>query len=690
MSEPDSALTELFRDEATQRLDQMDTALLAIETGDAGAETIGSLFRNAHTIKGAAGMLGFDDIRALAHAAEDVLASVRDAGVFSPGLAAPLLRATAALRAQVTGAGEPIDDLLDDLAASRALLVDGDARIPGVIGAETGAPDATSPPAAGAPEATSPPKTSAPAAAVAEAGAPAAEAPPPAGPRHALRVPAEKIDHLLDVAGEIMQDRRRLAHSLGAEKQLSQEIADVLGAGQRMLDDLTDTAVGMRTLPLAVIAGPLPRAVRDLARAAGKDVEFVVTGADTELDRVILESLSEPLVHLLRNAVAHGVESPAERELAGKPARGRVELRAVPRGSLVEIVVADDGRGVSPEVIEKARREGSLADLLGRAGYSTAEEVTDLAGRGVGLDAVKTYVRALGGSLEVRSEPGRGMDVVLLLPLALALVEVLLFERGGAVYGVPLAAVEEVVTVTQTSTLQGQPALEVRGRSLPVTDFAALVGAAAPPLGDRPPALVIAVGGRRAIATCDALLGQEEVVIKSLGPLLAGVEGYLGASILGDGRIALLVEATMLTRGSRHIPETAAPDAAARPAAAPKVLVVEDSFTVRELQRSILEAAGYPVATARDGRDALGALDRDAEIALVVTDLEMPELDGIELTRAIRADTVRSSLPVVIVTSRGSEDDRRRGIEAGADAYMAKRSFDQQALLATVERLVGR
>jgi len=389
--------------------------------------------------------------------------------------------------------------------------------------------------------------------------------------------------------------------------------------------------------------------------------------------------------------VVHGIESPAERVRAGKPPRGRVELRAVSRGSFVEIMVVDDGRGICPEAVEEAGRVGSLADVLARAGYSTAEELNDLAGRGVGLDAVKAYALGLGGTLEVRSEPGQGTGVILLLPLALALMEVLLFERGAAVYGVPLAAVEEVLTVTEPRTLQGRSALEVRGRTLPVTDFAALTGAAAPPLGARSPALLVSAGGRRAIATCDALLGEEQILVKPLGPLLAGVVGYLGASILGDGRIALLVEPTMLTRGPRHAPEgKAAPPAAADPDTTPKILVVEDSFTVRELQRSILEAAGYPVVTARDGRDALGVLDRDTQIALVITDLEMPELDGLELTRAIRADTVRASLPVVIVTSRGSEDDRRRGIEAGADAYMAKRNFDQQALLSTVERLVGR
>jgi two-component system chemotaxis sensor kinase CheA len=181
----------------------------------------------------------------------------------------------------------------------------------------------------------------------------------------------------------------------------------------------------MRTLPLAMFAGPLPHMVRDFARAAGKEVEFAVTGAGTEVDRVILESLSEPLGHLLRNAVIHGIESPAERERAGKPARGRVELRAAPRGSFVEIVVADDGRGASPEVLGEARREGSLADVLAKPGYSTADEVTDLAGRGGGLDAVRFYAHSLGGSLDVRSEPGQSMDVIQLLPVALALMKVM-------------------------------------------------------------------------------------------------------------------------------------------------------------------------------------------------------------------------------------------------------------------------
>jgi two-component system chemotaxis sensor kinase CheA len=682
----DDQLHQVFRDESQGRLDEMDAALMAVESGAAGTGTIDALFRHAHSIKGGAGMLGFDDIRRLAHTVEDVFDTVRATGAFPPELASSVLRATTALRGLVTGGNNPVQGIIDDLVVSRGSLT-------GTAGATTGPPlpEVAAPPAAAPGVAVPEPAVGSPAghAVVVAAGRRQPEAAhQPAATSRTLRVSVDKVDHLLDVVGELVQYRGRLDHVLGDEARLHPETADVLGSGDRMLDELKDTAVGMRTLPLARIAGPLPRAVRDLGQAEGKDVELVITGADTELDRVILESLTEPLTHLLRNAIGHGIEKAAERERAGKPPRGRIELRAVPRGGLVEIVVADDGRGVSPAVMEEARREGSLTEVLARPGFSTATAVTDISGRGVGLDAVRDYAQACGGSLEVRSEPGHGMEVALLLPLALALLEVLLFERGGQVYGVPLAVVEEVVTVTGTLSLEGRPALNLRGRSLPVADFAALVGAQAPPRAEPSPALVVAAGGRRTVVACDALVGQEEVVVKPLGRLLAAVDGYLGAAILSDGRIALLIEPVLLT----HVQHGQAPATAPRPLAhAPaKVLVVEDSFTVRELQRSILEMAGYLVVTARDGREALRVLDGQPDVAIVITDVEMPQLDGFGLTRAIRADPAHASLPVVVVTSMGSDKDRRQGIAAGADAYLTKQDFDQQALLATVQRLAGR
>ncbi len=652
MTDPAAEFMELFRDEANERLDNMVDTLLAVEAGRAEPDAVDALFRDAHTIKGGAGMLELEDVRALAHAVEDVLQGVRDSGSFPQELIDPLLRAADALRSHVAGEAVGSPDLLDELASSRA----------GVLG--TAAPASPTEPAA------------------------------PAAPveRRAIRVPPQKIDRLLDLVGETVLHRRRLEHVLGAERiTVDEQVSDELDLGERLFDELKDAAIKMRTLPLSTITGPLPRAVRDIAATEGKDVELVVTGADTELDRVILESLSEPLVHLLRNAVGHGIESPKERKRAGKPARATVELRAEQRGGSIEIVVADDGGGVSADVLAEAKTVGSLADVLARAGFSTATEVTDLSGRGVGFDAVKRHVESFGGTVEARSETGKGTEIILVLPLALALIEVLLVERGTQAFGIPLASVEEAIAVDDTLLLEGKAALELRGRSVPLSDLADLIGATSSALPGRAPAIVVTAGGRRVAAACDRLLGEDEVVVKPLGALLPSARGYLGAAILGDGRVALLLDPASLARPAtarrRKRPDSAAP---ATERLAPKVLVVEDSYTVRELQRSILEAAGYRVETARDGKEGLERVQGDNDIELVITDLEMPELDGLELTRAIRASSDRSSLPVVIVTSRGDDDDRARGIEAGADAYMIKRAFDQQTLLDTVERLVGR
>lgn len=670
-SEPE--FLAIFRDEANELLDAMVDQLLACERGSADERVaIDLLFRHAHTLKGSAGILGLDDIRDLAHAVEDVLEEPRRTGSYPAEITEPLLRAVDVLRAHVEGKPEGKDDLLDELERRRSSLV---RREP------EPEPDPGAAPAAGS----AGPDDAGPSAAPGLANGAL-----PAEPRRTIRVPADKLDRLLDLVGETVTHKRRLEHALDPAARLDEAVADELDVGDRLLDELKDAAVGMRTLPLASITGPFPRAVRDMAIAAGKEVELMIVGAETELDRVILESLSEMLVHLLRNAVAHGIEAPADRERSGKPRIGLVQLRAEQRGRLVEIVIADDGRGVPREALIRAEREGSLAEVLSRAGFSTARTVSDLAGRGVGLDAVKAQVEGFGGTLEVRSVPGRGTEVALLLPLALALLVVLLVERAGHVYGLPLSAVAEVLGVGETLSLEGRPMIDLRGHSLPLYDLAAVLGAPSPhALPARPPAVIVSAAGRRVALLCDRLLGEEEVVVRSLGALLARLRGYLGGTILGDGRIALLLDPGTLARTAPW-PLARLADAPAAPPLPPKVLVVEDSFTVRELQRSILEAAGYRVEVAHDGRQALERLAGDPEIELVVTDVEMPELDGLALTRAIREDPARSTLPVVIVTSRATDGDRAEGIAAGADVYMTKSSFDQQALLTTVGRLLGR
>jgi chemotaxis protein histidine kinase CheA len=688
MSQPEAEFLGIFRDEANERLDSMSTALLAIEDGRASVDVIDSLFRDAHTIKGGAGMLGLDAISELAHAVEDVLASARERGELSAGFADPLLRAGDALRALVNG------DAPADPGAIAALI------------AELASEAAPEGEMVEAPEAAAPAPATPPLRVVKEREPePAVEATPPLVERRAVtaetqaargrtvRVPAEKLDVLLDLVGETVLHRQRLGHLVASgDSAQHEELSDELDLGDRLLGALQDAAIQTRTLPFGSITGPFPRAIRDAANAEGKEVELVVRGTETELDRVILEGLSEPLVHMLRNAVAHGIEPPAERLEAGKSARGLVVLAAEQRGALVAVIVSDDGRGVSPELLEQAAREGSLVDILARPGFSTRTEVSDLAGRGVGFDVVKAHVESFGGSLQIESEPGSGMAVTLLLPLTLALVDVLLVERGSHVFGVPLASVQEAVAVTETLSLTGRKALELRGASIPFGDLAELLGADAPPLPPRAPAIIIAAGGRRVALACDRLVGESEVVVKSLGPLLGSVTGYLGAAILGDGRVALLIDPASATSASPRAArqsETVAPATPVEQRASRTLLVVEDSFMVRELQRSILEAAGYRVVTAKHGLEALEQLAAHSEIDLVVTDVDMPEMDGLKLTEAIRASAEWAALPIIVVTSRHSDEDRRRGVEAGADAYMVKDSFDQHALLDTVAGMVG-
>ena len=384
---------------------------------------------------------------------------------------------------------------------------------------------------------------------------------------------------------------------------------DELGGGDRLLDDLRDAVISMRTLPLGSIAGHLPRAVRDLAHAEGKQVRLEMVGADTQLDRVILDGISENIVHLLRNSISHGIESPDERVRAGKPETARVELRAEPRGDLVAVTVSDDGRGVSEELVRQGEAHGSLAEVLAQAGLSTADGVTELAGRGVGLDAVKRHVESLGGSLVASSRPGHGSEMSMLLPLTTSFVNLLLLERGGQVYGLPLGSVSEVLSVTKELRLGGRRSIDLRGASVALVDLADVVGADVPPPDATPLALVMNASGRQLAVICDRVLGEEEAVVKTLGSLLRGVPGYLGAAVRPDGRIALILDPAFVSAQRTSLSVSLEPSKKERQRR--RMLVVDDEFTVRELQRSILEAAGYDVVTARNGREALEALSGD-------------------------------------------------------------------------------
>jgi two-component system, chemotaxis family, sensor kinase CheA len=447
----------------------------------------------------------------------------------------------------------------------------------------------------------------------------------------------------------------------------------------------------------------LDRTARDVARGAGKDVELVVAGADVLLDRAVAEALRGPLVHLVRNAADHGLEAPAERAAAGKPERGQVTISAVLRGGEVEVTVADDGRGLDLGAIgARARAEGlpedadprTLARLVFLPGFTTAGEVTDVSGRGVGLDEVRAGVEALQGSVDVETTPGRGTRFVLLVPLTLVALRALLVRAGGETLAIPATHVRRVLAVhpEDVRAIGGRDTITLDGTAVPVAVLAEVIGLPTPPPTARAasvPVLVVAAAGRLVALAVEALLVEREVQIRSLGARVRRAPHVAGAAILPDGEVSLILHvpaviATALGRAGA----TALHRALEAPRRRHRVLLVDDSPTTRTLERSILEGAGYLVATAADGEEAWGILEREGADALVA-DVEMPRLDGFALTAAVRGSPRHAGLPVVLVTARDADADRARGLAAGASAYLVKSTFDQRSLLETLQQLLG-
>ena len=496
--------------------------------------------------------------------------------------------------------------------------------------------------------------------------------------------PAELCEQVELMSRDLERARARIREDRGAQDQVAGRLED---------------AVRVACLqPFAEAAAGLERIVRDLAHEQGKDVALEVAGTGVALDRAVLNRLKPALLHLVRNAVDHGIEPRAERAAAGKPAGARVRIEAHLRGGQVDVTVSDDGRGIErAQVLARARAMGLAvpADaaahlrLVFHPGLSTAARVSEISGRGVGLDVVNGELEALHGRLELRSEPGRGTTFRLSLPVSLSTFRVLVVEAAGRAFGLVTSSVERVLRVSprDLTVVQDRPMLMRADGSLQVAQLAGVLGLtsrAAPP--ERQPLVIVAAGDDRCAIAVDALVAELEIVLKPLGPRLAGVPGVAGAAMLPDGRVCLVLTAADLVRQAR------AADArgAALPAtdAPPRHLIVaDDSVTTRLLLRGVLEEAGYLVTEAADGQAALELLEaRGAD--LVVSDVEMPRMDGLTLTRAIRRSSRFRGLPVVLVTSLESDPERLAGLEAGATAYLKKSAFEQDALLETLAQLL--
>jgi two-component system chemotaxis sensor kinase CheA len=695
----------MFAEEAEGRLATLSELLLELERDGGDQELLSSIFREAHTLKGGAAVVGMDEIMRVAHAMEEVLEGLRGGGgTATQGLVDALLGAVDGVRELLPAvlAGE------DRTVEAGALVVALQAPPPDTRPTEVPPPDpppAVSPPPPAAP---GPP----PAAAPSPGPSPAPAPPARRGRRKTIRLPTERLDELVRLVGEAsaaaLRVGRLVTDQLGAEPAGIPELHDLT----RALESLQERTLQARMVPFGTIAEPLRRAARDLARSLGKSVELELLGEETELDRGVLEQVADPLLHLVRNAIDHGIEPATDRLAAGKPAQGTVRVHAMPLGSEVVVTVADDGRGIDlGRVRERAGATGDSLDGVGdeealyaifRSGLSTAATVSEVSGRGVGLDVVRTSLAAVRGRVEVHSEPGAGSRFRLSVPITLAVLPCLLVETAGRRFAIPMHSVVSAEAAGWAEDwVEGQVVIRLRDQILPVSDLATTLDGATPaeaPAGDRP-AVVLASMTRRHAFRVDTLVGQRNLVVKDLGRLLPRLDLLAGAALEPDGSILLVLDVSGLVdraRWRRSVARSAgdpgsgstAPAAAPAPAEPPSVLVVDDTAVVRELERSILEEAGYRVRTARDGREALAELTGGLP-DLVVTDVDMPNLDGLELTRAIRADRALAGLPVVVVTSKAAEADRRRAMDAGADAYLVKGELDQRALLEAVGGLLG-
>lgn len=663
----------IFAQEAAGRLTSLDQLLLRLETSGGDPELIQSLFREVHTLKGSAAVASLDDVSAMAHELEDLMGRVR------------------------SGDTAVTPEVIDVLFA-------GADRLRAAISGEAAPPPPT--PAPAPPPAVARPATSQPAVARPTPVAPPSASPDPAprrpsGPDNGVvMVQTERLDELVRLLGESAAAHLRVGRMLQDRYGIDPADSSEYNELSRFLNVLQDRVMRTRMVPVSTITDQLQRAVRDIARAQGKDVHWEVEGGATELDRGVLTQLSDSLLHLVRNAVDHGIEAPAARG-DGKPAQATLRLHAWQLGSDVIIAVTDDGRGIdTARVAEKAARLGidtslmsddAILQLIFLSGLSTTDFVTDISGRGVGLDVVKTRVEAARGRIEVRSEPGVGTEFRIVVPITLAVLRCLVVEAGGRRFALPLHRVvlSQAHDAAREIQAEGRRVVWVGNEPVTVSALAdtLALGPGKPPTG---PIVVLTDSDRTHAFQVDRLVNQADVVLKGLSSLLPPLPAVAGAGIEPNGSIFVVLDPPGLIQRARQAGRTVVPPPAA-PRSSPNtrhVLVVDDALTVRELQRSILQRAGFDVRTANDGRQALAML-REAPADLVLTDVEMPHLDGFGLTEAIRAQPALANMPVLILSSLARDEDRQRGMDVGADGYIVKSSFDETALLTAVQRLLG-
>jgi chemosensory pili system protein ChpA (sensor histidine kinase/response regulator) len=527
----------------------------------------------------------------------------------------------------------------------------------------------------------------------------------------------ERFDPLeLDRFSRMQELTRFLAESLGDVITLHQglqknldETELAIHAQARLNRELQQGLMGVRLVPLGNLADRFYRIVRQTAKELDKKANLELKGTRTELDRSVLEKITAPFEHLLRNAIAHGLEKPAERVAAGKPEIGEIAIDAVQRGNEVVLTVSDDGAGLNyARIREKAIASGllakdvelpeaQLAQFIFMSGFSTATEVSQIAGRGVGMDVVKNEITSLGGRVEITSTAGRGTTFTITLPLTLAVTQAVMLRAGERVFAVPSVMIEQVqelrVAAYEEAMAKGEVAW--KDNHYPLRSLLPLLGEIDTPTPQRQiPVLLLKSGLQRAAVRVDEIIGNREVVVKTIGPQLARLAGIAGATVLGNGQVVLILNPVQLVHRETPAPTAEVPvptPRIAEPAlmmesksGAPLVMVVDDSLTVRKITSRMLTREGYEVASAKDGVDALQQL-QDLKPDCILLDVEMPRMDGFEFARNVRADEATRSIPIIMITSRTADKHRNHAIELGVNEYMGK-PYQEDQLLALIKR----
>jgi two-component system chemotaxis sensor kinase CheA len=754
-------------DERLQVMSQELLMLEGSTDPHAVASRLESLLREAHSLKGAARTVNASRAEALGHRLESLFEQMRSGEPApEPPVCDVIYKVLDALGQLVREAvsGEPADVPVDALAA---MLDRPELGVTDRHAAASQPPPPSEPPPEPLPEPPSEPPPRKPPLALPLAREPVAAAPPSPEPAPApkpaaaptgdtVRMPTAKLDSLLADVGELAVAQAGSVQQLAALRALAEELqtwetaarrrrtasrsrgsggpAGRLGAmsdedwdrlrsmrqrvvavhrvlaeaGRRAAQataELEDEVRRSRMLPVSSILDAFPRMVRDIAREQDKQVEFVVSGAGTEVDRSLLEQLRAPLTHVVRNSIDHGIERVDVRIAAGKPPKGTISVSAHQQGGALSVEVTDDGAGIDlARVRAKAVDRGLCTDeavermsdreamsLIYRSGFSTAPMITDLSGRGVGLDVVREHIERLHGMIDVDSSAGSGTRFRLVLPLSVSTTPCLLLGVAGQSFALPVTNVSRIVTVADDAvkSVEGMTVLSDDGTVVALTDLAGVLGIErgdAHPVAHPSPAILLGSADRRLAFLVDDLIGLESVVTKSLPAPLFRVRHLSGATILGTGEVITILNAANLIR-------TASPqrdDERAAPAIVPRVpvvLLVEDSITTLALEKNILEVAGYEVRAAGDGLEAWRILEQGG-IDIVVSDVYMSGMDGFELTAKLRGDDRLARVPVVLVTSKDSRRHRERGVAVGANAYIVKGSFEQQNLVDAVARLV--